>query len=92
MDKEADPVTMIDEALEVLGLPSLITREDIRKQYRFLVKKHHPDIGGDPLAMERINRAYRVLMEYIEAFRYSFDEEEVNRQFPGEDHARRFRP
>lgn len=86
------PVEMIDEALDTLALPKLVTRDDIRRQYLFLAKKNHPDTGGDPAMMERINWAYELLMKYIEDFRYSFDEEEVNRQFPGEGHARRFKP
>jgi curved DNA-binding protein CbpA len=92
MDNRTSPAEMIDEALDILELPKMVTKEDIRKQYRFLAKKNHPDIGGDPQMMERMNWAYKLLMKYIEEFRYSFDEEEVNRQFPGEGHARRFRP
>jgi DnaJ-class molecular chaperone len=86
------PVESIEEALEILELPKLITKEDVRKQYRFMARKHHPDIGGDPQKMERINAAYQLLMKYIEDFRYTFDEEEIKRQFPGGDHAHRFRP
>ena len=86
------PLETIEEALEVLELPKLITKKDIQQQYRFLAKKHHPDVGGDASDMERLNAAYRLLMKYIEEFRYTFDEDEVNRQFPGVDHASRFRP
>jgi len=86
------PFETIEEALDVLELPKLVTKKDIQKQYRFLAKKYHPDLGGDAAEMERINAAYRLLMKYIEEFRYTFDEDEVNRQFPGVDHARRFRP
>ncbi|MCF6205989.1 MAG: DnaJ domain-containing protein [Sulfurovum sp.] len=86
------PVETLEEALEILELPKLITKEDIRKQYRFLAKKNHPDIGGSEEKMERLNAAYRLLMKYIEDFRYTFDEDEVNRQFPGVDHAQRFKP
>jgi len=85
-------VETIEEALDILELPKLITKEDIKKQYRFLAKKHHPDIGGDAQKMEQLNRAYKLLMQYIEEFRYTFDEEEINRQFPGVEHDRRFRP
>jgi DnaJ-class molecular chaperone len=72
-------------------LPKLITKEDIRKQYRYLAKKYHPDVGGDARKMEQINAAYKLLMKYIEEFRYTFDEEEVNRQYPGADYAKRFK-
>jgi len=86
------PFEQIEEALEILELPKFVTKEDIRRQYRFLAKKYHPDVGGSANDMERLNAAYRLLMKYIEEFRYTFDEDEVNRQFPGVDHASRFRP
>ena len=87
-----DPKEQIQKALEILELPPFITKEDIRTQYRFLARKHHPDRGGDAAKMEKINEAYAILMKYIEDFRYTFDEDEVSRQFPGVDHADRFRP
>jgi len=85
------PIEEIDMALDILGLPKLITREDIKKQYHFLAKKKHPDVGGDAIQMEQLNAAYKLLMKYIEEFRYTFDEEEVSKQFPGVDHAQRYR-
>ena len=81
----------IKEALEILGLPTLISEEDIKKQYRHLAKKYHPDQGGDAQEMERINQAYALLTSYIKQFRYSFDDEEISRQFPGADYAKRFK-
>jgi len=86
------PVEIIEEALETLELPKFVTKEDIKNQYRFLAKKYHPDIGGDAQKMEQLNHAYQLLMKYIEDFRYTFDEDEINRQYPGVDHANRFRP
>ena len=87
-----DPIEEISNALEILELPNLITRADLKKQYRFLSKKHHPDQGGDVEKQEQLNRAYTLLTTYIEEFRYTFDEKEVANQFPGADHANRFRP
>ena len=81
----------IEKALEILSLPKLITREDIKKQYYFLAKKKHPDKGGDSIEMEKINDAYAVLMAYIETFRYTFDAEELSKQFPGAENAKKFR-
>ncbi len=87
-----EPIEEIENALNILALPKLISREDIKTQYRFLAKKNHPDIGGDVEKMEQLNYAYKLLMNYIEEFRYTFDDEEVSKQFPGADHARRFKP
>ncbi|MFT7823604.1 MAG: J domain-containing protein [Sulfurimonas sp.] len=86
------PVDEIENALEVLNLPKLITKADIKKQYRFLAQKHHPDKGGDPFQMEQINHAYKLLIKYIDGFRYTFDEDEINKQFPGVDYVQRFKP
>lgn len=86
------PIEEIDNALDILGLPKLITKEDIKKQYRFLAKKNHPDRGGDAAKMDQINVAYALLMKYIEEFRYTFDSEEVSKQFPGVDYVERFKP
>ncbi len=85
------PMEEIDKALDILGLPKLITKEDIKKQYHYFAKKYHPDLGGDAKKMEQINYAYKLLMKYIEEFRYTFDETEVNKQFPGADYAQRFK-
>ncbi len=87
-----NPLEEIENALDILELPKLINKEDIKKQYHFLAKKNHPDLGGDIKEMEEINYAYKFLMKYIEEFRYTFDEEEVAKQYPGADHAQRFRP
>ena len=81
----------IEQALDTLSLPVLITKEDIKKQYRHLAKKYHPDQGGDPQKMEKINSAYTLLLHYIEHFRYTFDDDEVRRQFPGVDYAHQFK-
>jgi len=86
------PIEEIENALDILGLPKVITREDVKSQYHFLAKKNHPDLGGDAEKMEKINFAYKLLMQYIEEFRYTFDEQEVNKQFPGADYVQRFKP
>ncbi len=86
------PIEEINNALEILELPKLISRVDLKKQYRFLSKKYHPDQGGNAQKQEELNTAYTLLTQYIEEFRYTFDEEEINRQFPGANHAAQFRP
>jgi len=86
------PKKEIENALDILSLPKLITKADIKKQYRYYARKYHPDRGGNAAKMEEINHAYQLLMKYIEEFRYTFDEEEISRQFPGADHAQRFKP
>ena len=87
-----NPLVETEEALEILELPKLITKADIKKQYRFLSKKNHPDLGGAAEKQESLNAAYQLLMHYIETFRYTFDEKELSNQFPGARHATQFKP
>lgn len=58
----------------VLGLdPNLsttITEAEIKKAYRILSKKHHPDVGGDPIKFQEVNKAYEVLMDPQSRARY----------------------
>lgn len=53
------------QALATLGLTPGTGRQDVRKRYKELVKRHHPDTnGGDRRAEERLKRiiaAYSVL-------------------------------
>ena len=82
----------IHKALEILGLPVLITKDDIKRRYIQLAKRFHPDRGGDPKKMEEINWAYEILNSYIDGFRYSFDEDEIKRRFPDGKFHEQFRP
>ena len=86
------PLEEIENALETLQLPKVISKQDIKEQYRFLAKKNHPDVGGSSEQMEALNCAYRLLTKYIKEFRYAFDEEEISKQFPGADYVDRFKP
>jgi DnaJ-class molecular chaperone len=81
----------IQQALDILGLPAFITKEDVKKRYRFVAKSVHPDKeGGSDEAMEKVNFAYAILMEYIDNFRFSFDEAEIKKQLPLSSHTQRF--
>jgi DnaJ-domain-containing protein 1 len=50
------------QALAVLGLPSNATPQQIKRRYRSLAKRYHPDRGGDQRQMQRIIAAYEFLM------------------------------
>ncbi len=41
----------------VLDLPWPVTAEQVRRAYRQLSKRHHPDAGGTGAAMQKINQA-----------------------------------
>ncbi len=94
MEREAlsnDPVALIHWALDKLGLPSMVSYEDIRRRYLELSKRHHPDKGGDSQEMVQINKAYEILKNYIMKYRFSFSEEEILKQFPSVEYFKKFR-
>jgi hypothetical protein len=82
----------LQEALALFGLGERATLKQIKARHRALVKTHHPDRGaaGDPLAMQRVNAAYRVLLAYCEQYRFSFSEAEFLEQVPEERLRRQF--
>ena len=49
------------EAYELLELEPDATNDDIKSQYRRLVKIHHPDMGGDTKRFIEIQAAYEIL-------------------------------
>jgi hypothetical protein len=51
------------EALEVLGLGTQPTREDILAAHRRLIQKLHPDRGGSTYLAQQLNEAKRRLLE-----------------------------
>lgn len=80
------------EALLVFGLGERATLKEIRARHRELVREHHPDTGGaeDGERIRRINAARRVLLEYVESYRFSFSEDEFYEQNPEERLRRQF--
>jgi hypothetical protein len=52
-----------DHALEILGLKSGATEEEIRAAYNRLMKRVHPDVGGSSVFAKQLNRARDVLIE-----------------------------
>ena len=59
----ARPIVQRQQALAVLGLPPTATSQQIKRRYRTLAKRHHPDRGGDLQQMQRIVAAYELLMK-----------------------------
>jgi DnaJ domain len=49
------------EALQVFGLDENATREDVQREYRRLMRKVHPDLGGSSYLAAKINEAKDVL-------------------------------
>jgi DnaJ-domain-containing protein 1 len=59
----ARPLLQRQQALAVLGLPLNATSQQIKRRYRALAKRYHPDRGGDQRQMQRIIAAYEFLMK-----------------------------
>jgi curved DNA-binding protein CbpA len=52
----------VDDAYEVLGVPTDATIDEIHDAYRGLARRTHPDVGGpDVVEMARVNEAWRTL-------------------------------
>ena len=85
----------IDEARKILGLGEVATLKEIKRAYRRLARRHHPDQhSGDSQnqeAMKRLNWAYKVLEDYCRDYKYSFRQEDVARTYPYEEHMRKWR-
>lgn len=47
----------------VLGVPKEATEDDIKKAYRKLASKHHPDKGGDAEKFKEVQEAYEILSD-----------------------------
>ena len=48
---------------KILGLDEDVTDKEIKDRYRYLIKKYHPDMGGDPKKFMKIKKAYEKIME-----------------------------
>lgn len=54
---------MAKDYYKSLGVARNATKEEIKKAYRALAHKHHPDKGGDEKRFKEINEAYQVLSD-----------------------------
>jgi DnaJ-class molecular chaperone len=88
--------TEIDEARKMLGLSEAATLKEIKRAYRTLAHRHHPDkhsgAAGEETeeTMKRLNWAYKLLMDYCSNYKYSFREEDVARTYPHDEYLRKY--
>lgn len=64
---------------EVLGLDKKATKDDVKKAFRKLAQKHHPDKGGNEDKFKEITEAYSILSD--EKKRREYDS--YGQTFPG---------
>jgi DnaJ-domain-containing protein 1 len=73
----------IKAAADLLGLGERASLAEIKRSYRRLAKKFHPDVqenhSHEPgiMAMHKLTAAYQTLLHYCSEYRFSF--------IPGED-------
>lgn len=68
---------------EVLGVPRTASEDDIKKAFRKLAHKHHPDKGtGDEKKFKEINEAYQVLSNKEKRQNYDHHGQTFNGQGP----------
>ena len=48
---------------DILGVKKSASADEIKKAFRKLAQKHHPDAGGDEETFKEINEAYEVLSD-----------------------------
>jgi len=71
------------EAIVMLDLLSLTSREHVRKKYLKLSRLYHPDMeGGSTEKFQKIQESYEILTKYMDNFRFVFSEEEFKQQNP----------
>ncbi len=80
----------IKRAREILGIPEESTIEDIKKQYRLLLKKWHPDVAKKDIKKcnemtNEIVKAYHILMDYCSHYKISFSKQEVSKYLSDEE-------
>jgi DnaJ-class molecular chaperone len=72
-----------ENAVETFGLIGLEHKDDIKKRYLKLSKKFHPDMtNGDTEKFQEVNKAYKVLIAYVDNFKFRFTKEEFQDQYP----------
>lgn len=73
-------------AVTTLGLGERASLAEIKRRHRQLVKLYHPDAGSEesPEKIREINAAYRILLDYLAEYCFSFSEEEFYEQRPEE--------
>ena len=80
----------INEARKILELPERATMEEIKSNYRTLIRKWHPDRcnenrGRCKEMTTSIIAAYRLINDYCKNYKFSFSEKEVKNYLSAEE-------
>jgi len=72
-----------EEAVESMQFCTKVSYADLKSRYREFSKIYHPDVnGGDAKRFDEITKAYKLLKNYMQEYRFSFNKEEFKDQYP----------
>ena len=82
----------LQEAVALFELGERATLRQIKTRHRALAKVYHPDHAeaADLQMMQRVNHAYKTLIDYCSNYRFCFNEAEFFEQVPEERLGRQF--
>lgn len=72
---------------QTLGVSNTATQDEIKKAYRKLATKHHPDKGGDTAKFQEISRAYDILSDQNKRAQYDAEKNGMSQGFDPFAHA-----
>jgi DnaJ-class molecular chaperone len=80
----------IDKSRKLLGLQESATRDEIKKNYKALLHRWHPDKCKEDQdkckeMTDNIIKAYHIIMDYCENYKYSFSKENVKNYYNSRD-------
>lgn len=77
------PYEKFKNAVELFDVVYKADKNSIKKRYLELSKLHRSDTqNGDTEKFQEINDAYKLLLEYIENYRFTLSKEEFEEQYP----------
>ena len=85
-----DKYKLMNEVRAILELPESATMEQVKTNYRRLIKKWHPDSCSEKheiceeMAI-KITDAYKIILDYCANYQYSFTQEEVEKYLSEEE-------
>ena len=76
---------MANDPYTVLGVDASASKEEIKKAYKKLASKHHPDRGGDTEKFQEIQAAYELVKDGNYNAQPEFDLNDYYRTFTMDD-------